>query len=267
MAMALRLGRRTADHLWVHAHSQTLLQSTRQTVASRLLRHKTVLVVLALQFLLFHSKQDDNEMIRLEDQRMSTLTSLSCPCRRKKDLHETHERTLKLLPRAVSPQTKQMKGRLGSRPAVSFFRPIITLHGVKKTSSSTSPRSFVCSFLSVVFVVGVWIARSCSREKHSHRCYISPSFLFLFFSFFSLSTASAFVAKKSDERRRFFLVAAFGELLNIPTSRSRAKSSSLLRRRIQSNLRCCFFLSVLQEHNVFPAFLTKSSLNRFPEQL
>ena len=89
---------------------------------------------------------------------MSTLTSLSCPCRRKKDLHETQERTLKLLPRAVSPQIKQMKGRLGSRPAVSFFRPIIVLHKVKESSySSSSPP---CSFVRFFFSVGCVSSRS-----------------------------------------------------------------------------------------------------------
>jgi hypothetical protein len=104
---------------------------------------------LALQFLLFDAKQEEEEMISDEHRRMSTLTSLSCPCRRKKDLHETQERTLKLLPRAVSPQTKQRNGRLGSRPAVSFFRPMVVLHKVKESScsSSAAARSFVRSLL------------------------------------------------------------------------------------------------------------------------
>ena len=78
------------------------------------------------------------QVVRDDARRTSTLTSLSCPCRRKKDLHETQERTLKLFPRAVSPHTKQMKGRLGSRPAVSFFRPMVAFHKVKESAGASS---------------------------------------------------------------------------------------------------------------------------------
>jgi len=47
------------------------------------------------------------------------------PYRRKKDLQEIHDKTLKLFPRAISPQIQHNNGKLGSRPAVNFFLPML----------------------------------------------------------------------------------------------------------------------------------------------
>ena len=73
---------------------------------------------------------------------MVELTTFNNPCRRKNDLQDTHERTLKLLPRAVSPQMQQTKGKFGSRPAVNFFLPIVfRIKRLKNWCSSRNKRA------------------------------------------------------------------------------------------------------------------------------
>jgi len=51
-------------------------------------------------------------------------TSLNSPYRRKNDLQETHDDTVKLFPRGVSPQMLHSNDKLGSRRAVSCLRSI-----------------------------------------------------------------------------------------------------------------------------------------------
>ncbi len=67
------------------------------------------------------------------------------PCLRKKDLQETHDKTSKLFPRALSPQIEHRIGILGAYPYVNFFRPIL-LNSVQKISLQINANIFF-SFL------------------------------------------------------------------------------------------------------------------------